>query len=157
MVNKEYMELVKYYFNNMYDTIDEPVDDYLDKIKRDTIACCKKKKQEPITEIDVTNFTRKELESMKKTYHIMKIGYFMMTIKKPNELFNIIIYEQVNKTSNGSPCNMQYKIRPPYDKRLWKQQWTTKFNNYIGTNISENELIDIIRTLQIIYKMPAFI
>ncbi len=82
---------------------------------------------------------------------------------KPNDKhdaevsLNISIYENKKQIHLGRISNMVNKVNILKDTRFINRPWLQNFSSYGGQNISLDQLCDIIRWMQALKKMSAFI
>lgn len=113
--------------------------------------------------IDATNLKRDDIKKAILNRQQITVGNFLIFIKnEENNLLDICIYETKYKTNTGRPCKMQCKINFLKDSRFEKRPWIHHFikNNYnlkSASDITKETLEEIIRWLQAITKLPAFI
>ena len=79
--------------------------------------------------------------------------------KKSTNIYDIVIYEENGKNHFGMPNKLLSKVNPTSDKRFEDREWTKHFNNGIkkGMNIDLVTMYDIIKWLQMIKKLSAFV
>lgn len=79
--------------------------------------------------------------------------------KKSTNIYDIVIYEENGKNHFGMPNKLLSKVNPTSDKRFEDREWTKHFNNGIkkGMNIDLETMYDIIKWLQMIKKLSAFV
>ena len=70
---------------------------------------------------------------------------------------DIKLSEEKTKTPSGNPCKMNYPVLMDKDLRFSNRKWSSLFYNGIANNISIDLVVDIIRWLQVITKLPAFL
>lgn len=156
-------------------------DDELSKEEMDALIPAepeiKKKIQkliEPNGDINATKLKKYELTHIINKYNRINIGNFLIYIKSitnpignsnifeeateinENTKYNVIIYEQKKTTPSGIPCNLQIKINIAKDNRFQNKKITEGFSQR-GGSLSSEFLIDLMRLMQIITKLPSFI
>lgn len=79
--------------------------------------------------------------------------------KKSSNIYDIVIYEENGKNHFGMPNKLLSKVNPTSDKRFEDRVWTKYFNNGIkkGMSIDLETMYDIIKWLQMIKKLSAFV
>lgn len=118
--------------------------------------------------INATNLKREEIRRAIKKHNYFDVGNFTLFVKYsdnvdekyPTYIYNVTLYETKRTTASGKPCNMKYKIVGEQDTRFANCPWKTHFTKYVmqhKKNITENDLIDMIKWLQAITKIPAFL
>lgn len=119
--------------------------------------------------IDLTSGKKdKIIDSMYKCSNL-KVGNFIIKVtayhgepdtynNKTYISINISIYENKQQTHLGRTSNMLSKINPNKDNRFENRPWLVYFKSFDkGINIPVEEFPDIVRWLQAIGKMSAFI
>ncbi len=108
--------------------------------------------------IDITNFKKNDLFCAINNNNIFKIGNFLLKLNNTNSLFTIdAILEKKFKTLSGLPCNIDMSINYYKDKRFLNVKFADNLKSNNNYKFTANETIEIIRWLQILNKMPAFI
>lgn len=91
----------------------------------------------------------------------IKVGDFLIKINTFDqaqiEKFNVCIYEEKHRTQTGQPCKMLYKVDVLKDARFSQCSWTSDFTTWKNGKITVDVMIDIVRWLQAIRKLTAFI
>lgn len=102
--------------------------------------------------LDVSKANITDLQQQIYKYKNFKIEKFILKILKINEnKFDITIFEEISKSRLN-------KVKILFDSRFELTDWTTFFDrNNQGSNIPVKELISIIRWLQAISRLKAFI
>lgn len=164
MTKEEYLKLIQSIYNQD-DDLDIPEEawipaesDFLENVKKKILHQSK-------GSIDATNIKRKDLDKVFE-YKTINIGSFIVYITESSKSktdnsysFSIQLYEIISKTHTGRPCKLQTNLK--FDSRFDNCKWKEKFkgNGYFrssASNVSGEELKDIIRWLQVIYKAPSF-
>lgn len=116
--------------------------------------------------IDLTKTKKSDIATNLFKCTNLKIGNFSIKITRysgsPSKdgvglTFDISIFEETSKTPSGNPCKMTYKVDILKDSRFTGRQWISYFNKYNGSNIPTSVLVDIIRFLQVVHRLPAFV
>jgi len=128
----------------------------------------------PSGDINATNIKKAELSKIINKYNRITIGEFMIYIKSivnptdnPNivkeattisevSIYNIVIYENKRVTPSGMPCNIQVKLNIAKDNRFQNVKWNKGFSQFGGSTTSNN-LVNLIKWMQAITKIPAFL
>jgi len=71
-------------------------------------------------------------------------------------IYTIIVYEHKTKTLTGIPCNIQVKVDLSKDIRFANKDWIKCFNRFAG-KLSEKEFVELLKWMQAITKLSAFI
>lgn len=120
--------------------------------------------------IDVTNFKRHKIRDALYDYMQFRVGEFLIKIityqgesnKKladdAKTTVNVSLWEKKFTTPSGNPCNMDFKLNILKDNRFHGKPWLLLFNSSgSGYNIPITTMIDIIRWMQAIQKLTAFL
>jgi hypothetical protein len=119
--------------------------------------------------IDLTNCKKDDIQELLFKSTKFKIGKFTLTINKyygiPGDAesslaLDIRLMEHRIKTPNGSPCNMDFDIDIMKDSRFKNRAWLSYFNTKgrsYGIGIPTDVVVDIVRWLQAITKLCAFL
>jgi hypothetical protein len=114
---------------------------------------------------DITKLKRAEIGAALLKYHHVKVGGFTIQIDKcrngnnATTHLNLDIWEKQYKTPTGNPCNMDYRVDFDRDNRFTTCSWLPLFTTNksgSGTNILIATAVDIIRWLQAIQRISAF-
>jgi len=118
---------------------------------------------------DIKSNKIKELIIQTKRKNIksgIKIGDFLIKITR-SEYYNpdmsdlivdICIYEEQHKTKSGAPAKLLFKIDTVKDSRFAQCSWNNYFNQFkVAKNVPINILVNIVRWLQAIRKLTAFL
>ena len=117
----------------------------------------------PIGSVDALNLKRDAIEKAIITCQQVSVGNFLLLIKDKQENnksfdYNVILYETIYKTANNIPCNIKTKTNIAKDSRFEGRPWRNLFNQFGSkANIPGKTLVDVIKYLQAIEKMPAFL
>lgn len=117
---------------------------------------------------DVTNHKREKLVSDVLMFTNFKVGNMFLRITKyaqqpdSNEpiTMDVVILDTMTRTTNGHPCNMEVKVNVKKDSRFAGRPWLKHFTGQggmIGFGLNEETVADILRWLQAIHKMTAFL
>jgi hypothetical protein len=112
--------------------------------------------------IDLSNIKGSKIKEQLSKGKYFKVDGFsikVITHDPVKDQFYIMIYEDKNKTPLGRPCKMTYKLKPTLDTRFDGRPWLSYFTYYDGSakNIPADGMVEIVRFLQIIKKLSAFI
>lgn len=90
----------------------------------------------------------------------IRIRGFYTSEKNKDSFMTIDLYEWRTKTPSGHECRMDFRVNVLTDSRFEGRPWLTSFNNsQIGKayNIPLNTVVDIVKWLQVIRKLAAFL
>lgn len=111
--------------------------------------------------IDLTKMKKEKIKEAIQKCDNFRVHDFTIRINHYNDKsdsFSITLYEDKTKTPSGNPCKMTYPVLIEKDSRFNGRSWITYFKgSKYGGNIPTDTLIEIIRFLQIIKKLSAFI
>jgi len=154
---EEYIELLEYLTNHQYD-LEEP-----EKLE-EKIDCTpieprvKKKLLSNHNLIDLTMVRREKLKDLILDHKNIIVGPFKISITCPRRqltdttVFSISIWEE----EKGSKIIRKVDVQS--DDRFGKREWKKYFSKFkTGNNIPEDDLVDIVRWLQAIHKLTAFL
>lgn len=118
----------------------------------------------PNTIIDVTTYKRNDIEpallksaNLKVDSFIIKIHHYTTT-NDGYECYSLRLYEESPHVYLNRPCTKTTKIKPDQDNRFDSRTWANYFNGRdFATAMPHLELLDMIRWLQAIGKMGAFL
>jgi len=121
--------------------------------------------------VDVTKCRKDSIqEALYKCMNI-KVGDFLIKIERyhgyPDKFgkgvdltMDIEVWEKKYKTPSGNPCNMDFRMDWSKDNRFFGRKWLQWFDNGISSsaqNVPVDTVVDIIRWMQAIKKMGAFL
>ena len=166
--DQEYLELLQKLVDGQYD---DAIDDYdieeMEWIPSEPEIVQKKKKEvNHNISVDLTKVKSANLEREVNRAGNIKVGSFKIIITEyhtefdPNgdKLFcdlKVVVHQ--SKTMNGFPCNMDTDIDLAKDNRFSGRQWLKYFQYNRGDNVPMETVVEIVRWLQIINKLPAFL
>jgi|SRR6185436_10169923 len=116
--------------------------------------------------VDLTDVKKDKIKDFILKSNTIKVGDFLIKITKSDYTksdmsdlkMNMCIYEEKTHTQAGGNCKMLYKLDSTKDSRFSKCNWNSYFNQFkYGNSITIDVLIDIVRWLQAIRKLTAFI
>lgn len=118
----------------------------------------------PNTIVDVTNYKRNDIEpallmsaNLRVNNFIIKIYHYGST-NDGYQCFGLRLYEEAPFVHLNRPCTKTTKIKPDQDNRFDSRSWTNYFNGRdYATEMPLLELMDMIRWLQAVSKMVAFL
>lgn len=169
MTDQEYFELIKRLVNQQYTLEEESVTNDLTgswipaeseakqrmmRLKENTGFC------------DLTNIKKNKMREFIVKSNGIKVGQFVAKIIKSEYsekdmkdlVLDITLYEEKYKTSSGNPAVLLNKIDPVKDFRFSKCHWVTYWNTFqVGKKIPIEKVLDVVRWLQGVRKLTAFI
>jgi len=113
--------------------------------------------------VDATNLRKEKIRNALTMFSNIKVGNFLIRVRNYSAdlldkgVFSITIYERRYKTSTGNPCNMDVPAKLSEDDRFSGRSWLTYFDGAHGENIPIDIIIDIVRWMQAIKKLSAFL
>ncbi len=128
----------------------------------------------PNGDINATKMKKAEFSKLINKHNRITIGNFMVHIKSivnPTGIdnvvedaveiteetkYNIVLYEVKKTTPSGMPCNIQVKLNIAKDNRFDDRQWAKGFTQ-LGGSVSDKTLIELLKWMQAITKLPAFL
>lgn len=167
---KDYLSLIQKFAEEQYDTPEdeEPkIEDYWIPSEPEI----KKKIQEPTNAgaADVTKVKKDQIMDCLKKFRNIKVGNFLVKITKYHTdesgdftkgMVDLYIYEEKSKTASGQPTKMHNKINLAKDDRFDSRPWLSHSNRYNPeylTKVPMETVLDIVRWLQGIHRMSAFL
>jgi hypothetical protein len=169
MTDQEYFELIKRLVNQQYTQEEENVNDELagSWIPAESEAKQKMMKLRENTGFcDLTNVKRDKMKEFIVRSNGIRVGQFVAKIIKSSYtekdmkdlILDITLYEEKYKTSLGNPAVLLNKINPIKDYRFSKCQWVTYWDGFnVGKKIPIEKVLDVVRWLQGVRKLTAFI
>jgi hypothetical protein len=164
ITKEEYLRLIEEAYRQDQDPSDNPIDC---NAWIPAESPLKKKLPTLIGKIDATHLKKDTLKKAIEKCQQITVGEFMIHLTGTDtdeqtkfHTYNFYIYETKHQTASGRPCNIQSKVDVLKDDRFEKRPWLNYFNRYgtrIAQKVPENILIDIVRWLQAITKLPAFL
>lgn len=117
---------------------------------------------------NITHLKKAEIKEKIFKYTNFQIGNFLIRTKKYrgtpdtdkniNLTFDIEVYERKNQTPTGRQCNMDYRANLKIDDRFATRPWIDLFDDEgRANNISIDDFVNIIRYMQTIKKLSAFL
>lgn len=163
--NKDYLELLKDLTDQQYnDTIDDIED--MEWIPAESPAKNKIINSQNQAIIDLTNIKSNLIKDEILKYTNFKIGSFRTRIRRylqqPSQngaimSIDLEIWEHQTKTPSGNPCNMDFPINMLQDNRFDKRPWLKYFVKNVAYSVPIDDAIEIIRWLQGIHRLTAFL
>lgn len=155
MDTNEYNKLIQEFYQSQYSNDDEDNNsptvwipdtsgiDLINKINNQQV-------------VDATSYSKEQINKELYNFRNIKIGEFILKITKiDSSKLDISLYEQ---QSNTKPANFARRVDPSRDNRFENRSWSNYFKNLsMGKNIPKEEIYDIIRWLQALHRMSAFL
>ena len=173
LTTQQYLELVSKLAEEQYDLLsDEEIQnpepphvyEFKEKMKKTLVP------ERSNAPTNLTNVKKADLLDTIFQTSTLKIHHFTIKItqyhSKPNEdgatlSVDFTLYHDVTETPNlKAPCRMTYPCNVYKDTRFKGRPWLKFFDVMTGshaTNIPTDTLIDIIRWIQVVVKLPAFL
>lgn len=162
MTKQEYLDMCQKLLDAQYNEDDS------DNSLKDTAWIpaepeAKLKMRAPLTSniIDLTNMKKDKITEYLCKGSLFKIHNFTIKTRdfdEENNLFHITLYEDRIKTPSGQPCKMTYPLDVGRDTRFTGRLWLNYFfGSGWGKKIPLETMVEIVRFLQIIKKLSAFI
>jgi hypothetical protein len=117
--------------------------------------------------IDLTKIKKDQIKDLLFKHNNIKIYDFLIRITfyhgEPgkdgaNLTVDVSLYNEIHKTPlSGAPCKMTVPFSITKDNRFTKRPWLSYFVNSHGKNIPADTLVEIIRWMQVVKKLPAFL
>lgn len=118
--------------------------------------------------INLTDSKTSEIKEVIKHHQMGKqyiIGNFLITMKcyrqnnkEESISVDLILWEKRPIIWNGRSCNIDYKLNLGKDFRFSGRTWVSQFNDCgMGEKISFSTMVEIVRWMQAITKMSAFL
>jgi hypothetical protein len=119
--------------------------------------------------IDLTTAKKDKISDALYKYHNIKVGEFIIRIeeyhgrpgktgKTVNLTMDVSVWEEVYRTPSGTPCKMTYRKNFHQDNKFDKRPWLNYFSNSGDAhNIPADTVVDVIRWMQALKRMTAFL
>lgn len=173
-LNKEdYLDMVRKLSEEQYDQIDDLESSDMDVFAPSDIESQVAAKKERMLQlmnqatIDLTKVKKNQLAGSLFKHNNIRVFDFTIRITKyygepgqtgANLNVDITLYHERHKTElSGAPCRMTETLDIGKDSRFVGRPWLRYFVGCHGKNIPADALIDIIRWMQVISKLPAFL
>lgn len=169
----------KYSYEDFMKLMQQAIDsfnktDEIDNLPDETIEMEDVYVPPPITEhkpntigsIDLTKYKKDKIRDALLKCANLRVGNFTVIISRyygmPKDeagmSMNIRIMEDKTKTPTGNPCRMTYDIDVFKDTRFKDRAWRSYFKSgSSGYNIPEQTVVEVIRWLQALTKLAAFL
>lgn len=116
--------------------------------------------------IDLIHIKSDKIKEEILKYGNLKIGDFKIIISHYNEVLsqdgarlccNLKIMKHQSQTMNGMPCNMDVLVNLQKDNRFNGRHWLKYFSNSFAYNVPIDTVVEMIRWMQCIKKLSAFL
>jgi hypothetical protein len=168
LTDKEYLELLSKLVDQQYD---DAVDDY-DIDKMEWFPAESEAKQKMVRQVNskgMIDLTHVKSSLIKEEIHKcgnIKVGIFKIVIRRYSEVpsqkgvqlccdLKILIHQ--SQTMNGFPCNMDNDIDLTKDSRFKERPWLKYFRFNYADNVPIDTVVEIVRWLQALKKLSAFL
>lgn len=109
-----------------------------------------------------------KIQEMLYKYKNIQVGHFLIRIdeyhgypdkfgKGTDLTMDIEIWERRFKTPSGMPCQMDYRVDLSQDNRFFGRPWLLLFKGSSASKMPVETVVDIVRWMQAIKKMSAFL
>lgn len=162
---EDYLKLLQDLANEQYDSEDKP-----EVIPDDTWIPADPPAKERMKNIsfsgvvDATNLRKDQVKSALARASNIKVGAFLIRIndycgKDPLQkgILSFEIYERRTRTPTGNPCNMDYPADLSADDRFHGRPWLSYFSGASARDVPIDTIIDIVRWMQAVKKLSAFL
>ena len=165
--NEEYLELITRLTKEQYDDA-EPMaqPDPFERGLRQLERAVKAKLKIPANsqyKIDASDFKLDQIKPILTQTDKIQVNNFTVDVisrplsDKGEYQLNILIWEKRFKTPSGNPCNIDYRILVNKDKRFATRKWAEFFKGSYSGVVSVDTVVDIIRWMQMLKRLPAFL
>jgi len=164
---QEYLKYLQYLTDQQYDYSDEPEEE---KIPDDAWIWADPPEKEKMKNIifngviDATNLRKSEIKKAIGQSKNIKVGNFTIRLvdfygRGPLDkgTLSLRIYEKRTQTPTGQPCNMDYDAELHKDDRFNGRPWLSYFEGSYGREIPIDTIVDIVKWMQVIKKLTAFL
>jgi hypothetical protein len=166
--NEEYITLLKQLTDEQYSDRDTEEEPDLGVAWIPAVSEIKQKMQDRYHQgmVDLTHTKSTEIQQELLKFKYAKIGPFKIMITKNNYLptkeniannLSIEVWEELYKTPNGFDCKIDYPLIFAKDTRFANCAWLESFTGNSARYLSIDAIVNIVRFLQIINKLPSFI
>lgn len=164
--DQDYIRLLQQLTEQQYD---DAIDDYdINKMEWIPAEAEIKKKLESLNHhgmIDLTTVKSSKLKEEIKKCANLRVGTFkiMLTHIHPNPIngdigYDLHIKEECTKTPSGMPCRIDYRADISKDSRFKGRPWLKYFKGEgYASNVPIDTVVEIVRWMQVVKKLSAFI
>lgn len=167
---EEYLKLLEEISNHQYDDEEDDVPNVEDDswIWAESPAKDRMMRLNHHGVIDVTKFRKEKIRDALYKCTNIQVGSFMIRISTyhgyPDKLgkgtdltMDIETWEKRYKTPSGNPCNMDFRVDLSDDNRFTGRPWLLLFKGSSARKIPVETVVEIIRWMQAIKRMTAFL
>ena len=164
--NEAYLALCQKLLEEQYD---EALDDYnieeMEWMPSESEGKKKREKANTSGMIDLTEVKSNTIKPQLFKCTNLKVGLFKLRIGHCNDdepddkaAFSIEAWEERHKTPNGMPCKIDFPMIFAKDSRFRDRPWLKHFGSgSIAYRVPADTLVEIIRWLQVVKKLSAFL
>lgn len=164
---EEYFDLVSKLTDEQYDTLDDFPNE-INLISSEPPPKPKKELTIPNGIVDLTTVKKDQIKDLIFKSNTIKVYDFTIRItlfhgesspSTGSELtVDVHLYHNIYKTPlSGKPCSMTIPFNINKDGRFKGRPWLTYFQGPNGRNIPIDVLVEIVRWIQVVKKLPAFL
>lgn len=164
LTDQEYIELCQKLVDQQYD---DAIEDY-DINKMEWIPAepeVKKQLQANVNGmIDLTTVRSSEIKKQIQLCTNFKVGKFKLRLSRYFEQndqatpkYTVEVWEEKDRTPNGMPCRIDFPIDLAKDKRFAGRPWLKHFRGSYGRDVPLDTVVEIMRWMQAIKKLIAFL
>lgn len=167
LTNEEYLALCQKLVDQQYD---DAVDDY-DISKMEWIPAESEAKERMIKVnnngmIDLTHVKSTKIKEEILKCGNLKVGDFKIIISHYNGVpsqegsklcCSLRVMGHQSRTMNGMPCNMDSSVNLKKDNRFNGRPWLKYFSSSYADNVPIDTIVEIVRWMQAIKKLTAFL
>jgi len=163
---KEHLKYLQYLTDHQYDYSEEPEE----KTPDDSWIWAEPPAKEKMKNIifngitDATNLRKDQIKTaICKTQNIqvgsfsIKINGYYGTTPLEKGVLSFSVYEKKTTTPNGHPCNMDVRADLSKDNRFTDRPWLSYFKGSGAYDVPIDTIVDIIRWMQAVKKLSAFL
>lgn len=164
---EDYVQLLDSLSEDPYDQDDQSYDDVVwmpsESSAKERMLAAREQKN---GRVNVTKYRKSDIqEALYKTKSVA-VDSFLLRInsyhgypspKEANLSMDITLWETHYKTPSGGPCKMEYRLNPALDKRFANCKWLHYFQESSARNVPTETVVEIVRWLQALKRMNAFL
>jgi hypothetical protein len=168
LTDQEYLELIQKMVDQQYDNaIDEYDIEKMEWIPSEPEIKKKIHRANTAGMIDLTNVKSTKIKEELLKCTNLKVGPFKVRIKRYNGApsqqgiqmtVDMEVWEERTQTPSGHPCRIDYPMVFYKDTRFKGRPWLKYFNQgNFGSNVPIDTAVEILRWMQAIKKLTAFL
>jgi hypothetical protein len=171
---EDYLKLLEDLANDQYGYDEQPEDTHVPDeawIPSESVAKEMIRMKNLHGKIDVTKFRKDKIQDALYKCMNIQVGDFLIKIesyhghpdkfgKGVNLTMDIEVWEKRYQTPTGRPCNMDFRIDWSRDNRFFGRKWLDYFGggtNSSGINVPVETVVEIVRWMQALKRMTAFL